>query len=136
MRRSAGPRGGVLPLPEGDPRWTAGLVRPPVVRTRRRPRLPWRRALVLLVAAYCAAVARTDVATYLGVRRELAALAAQETALRQREAALRSAIAYAQTDAYVAAAARQEFGMVAPDQEALAPLYPASQPERVAHHGS
>ena len=89
---------------------------------RARLRFHWRRYAVLLAAMYCCAVARTEITSYIRVRAQLHALRMQEQALSAQHAGLLSAVARAQTPAFVAATARQELGYVGAGQVPLAPI--------------
>ncbi len=96
------------------------------VRTVRRRR-PWRRYVLLLVGAYCLWMGAREWAAYRALQLDAAQVEGQVATLRVQAAQLRAQIAYAHTNAYVAATARQEFGLVAPNQVPLAPLPPAGR---------
>lgn len=130
-RRRALASAQMVPLPTDRPRRDAApgvRTYPSLLPGGRRLHLRWRRYVVLGVAMYCAWVGRGDVAVYLHQRAELRVLAVQAQALRRTQARLRARVAYAETDGYVAAKARQEFGLVSPGQVPLAPLSPGASP--------
>jgi cell division protein FtsB len=131
----------VVPLPSRP--WAgadqAMLPREAAHLAPRRPRLRlrWRRYAVLAVAMYCAVLGRGEVRALGAARAELRALRAEEHRLLAEQARLRGEVAYAQTNAYVLAAARREFGFVAPDEVPLAPLPPptvSASPTPAARH--
>ncbi len=91
-----------------------------------RLRAHWPRYAVLAAALYGVGVGRQDVAEYLRLRRQVHALQARERAALRAQAALRAKIAYAETKAFIAAAARQQFGLVSPGEVPLAPIQPST----------
>lgn len=96
----------------------AGGLRP----ARRRRHWRWHRYLILCVAVYCAWLGHGEWTAYQRLSASAAGLHHQVVALQSEQSQLRSEIAYAQTDAYVAGAARQEFGLVSPDEVPLTPV--------------
>lgn len=104
----------------------------PQLRPKRsRLRLRWRRYAVLVVAMYCAVVGHRELVAVRQAQAQLRMLRAREAALRAEQSQLRARIAYAQGDAYVAAAAREEFGLVAPDEVPLSPVDSPTPPRRI-----
>lgn len=97
-------------------------------RARRPRRLRWRRYLVLVATAYCAWLGHGEWVSYHRLHVAAAGLNRQVAALEAEQASLKGAIAYAQTDAYIAAAAGQKFGLVAPGEVPLAPMPVAASP--------
>jgi cell division protein FtsB len=115
---------GLLPLASGHP-GHAGRVMvgpPPQVAPRARPtRVRWGRYLVLGAAVYCVWVGRIEWGMWHRLAAQAAHLRAEAAVLRQQQAVLRAEVAYAGTDAYIEAQARQQFGMVGPGEVPLAP---------------
>ena len=92
------------------------------LRPKRRPlRWRWRRYVVLGVAAYCAWIGRGEWVSYHRLQATALGLDRQATALKAQQTELESEIAFAQTDAYVAAAARS-LGLVSPNEVPVAPV--------------
>jgi hypothetical protein len=99
------------------------------------PRSRWRGLVVLATIAYGVLVGRQDLAEYLHLRRQTHVLQAELRQALDTQAALRARIAYAESNAFVAAQARQEFGFVAPGEVPLAPIgLPAAGGPRGAGH--
>lgn len=121
---------GFLPLSGRPARDASADLRGPAefapVRTVRRRR-PWRRYVLLLVGAYCVWMGAREWAAYHSLRQDAAQVESQVATLRGQAAQLRAQIAYAHTNAYIAAAARQEFGLVTPNEVPLAPLPPTGR---------
>jgi len=120
---------GFLPLAErrdrgADPLLVAEAagLRP----ARRVRRWRWGRFVVLVVALYSGWMGRREWIAYQSLHATAATLDRQAATLAAQHGRLTQEIAYAQTSAYVAAAARQEFGLVSPDQVPLAPIPAAS----------
>ena len=128
MRRDRQPaQASVLPLRQGVARGEAPppRPRPPRPSWMARVRAHWPRYAVLAAALYGVGVGRQDVAEYLRLRRQVHALQARERAALRAQAALRAKIAYAKTNAFITAAARQRFGLVSPGEVPLAPIQPS-----------
>lgn len=89
---------------------------------RRVRRWRWGRFVVLAVALYSGWMGHREWVAYRGLHASAISLQGQAAALAAQHRALAQQIAYAQTSAYVAAAARQEFGFVSPNQVPLAPV--------------
>lgn len=104
----------VVPLPVGEA--------PGLPRVRRVRRWRWHRYLVLAVALYSVAMGRHEWLAYRSLHASAVSLQRQASALAAQHARLAQEVAYARTNAYVSAAARQEFGLVAPNQVPLAPV--------------
>ncbi len=89
---------------------------------RRGIRWRWGRFVLLVVALYSGWMGQREWSTYRNLHQGEGALARQAAVLAVQYSSLKQEIAYAQTTSYVAAAARQEFGFVTPDQVPLAPV--------------
>ena len=116
---------GCLPLAERPGRVVDSLPGghpDPLPRVRRVRRWRWERYLVLAVAIYGAALGRREWVAYNNLHTSAVSLQRQAAALAAQHGRLAQEVSYAQSSAYVAAAAREEFGLVAPDQVPLAPV--------------
>ena len=92
-----------------------------------RRRRPWRGYVLVLAGAYCLWMGAREWAAYHTLRLDAAQVEGQVATLRVQAAQLRAQIAYAHTNAYIAATARQEFGLVTPNEVPLAPLPPSGR---------
>ncbi len=114
-----------VPLVQGRPTSRGRLLVGDASALRpRRPALRWRwgRYLVVATTVYCSWLGHGEWVAYHRLSAERAALAVQVAQLREQEAGLRSAIAYAGSDAYVRSQAMQMFGMVGRGEVSLAPV--------------
>ena len=114
---------GVVPLRPSlaggglDPAAAARLR--PVPRSRR---VPWAPLLIGAGTLYCLWLGHVEYAAYHRLAVQRSALLAERTVLLQRQTRLKAEVAYDSTDAYVAAAARQQLGLVGPGEVPLAPV--------------
>ncbi len=98
----------------------AGLRPRPAPRPKRR--FAWGRWAVAATAVYALWMAHVEWGQYRQFQAQSAALQREAAQLRLEHGQLAAEVAYAGTNQYVAAAARQEFGLVGPGEVPLAPI--------------
>lgn len=123
---------GTLPLtsamPDGHAPALTPTGRPLALAARiKRRRWRWHRFALFAVVTYCGWIGQGQWRTYERVQARQQALQLELAHLRREHARLQAAVSYAQTPAYIKAAANQEFGMVAPNEVPVAPLPPGGR---------
>lgn len=102
------------------------LPRRPHRSEMRRARLRWQHACILLVCVYCGQLIVRDTISYRQVHRQYAQVEYRLATLNVQHQDLVSQVAAAQSPQFVAQQAKQDFGMVSPQEVPLAPVRPSS----------